>query len=82
MAMLQGRIATLIPPEHVRPVLKASGKTGVLEMLSRLSAAEASQDEQSMLQSILQQPEEDPLYAMRDHGARHFRVRTTVRSRS
>ena len=52
--MLQGRIAKLITPERVMPMLKASGKTGVIQVLSRLAAAEANLNEQSVLQSILQ----------------------------
>jgi PTS system nitrogen regulatory IIA component len=51
--MLQGRIADLIAPERVVPMLKASGKTGVLQVLSRLVAGEAGLNEQSVLQSIL-----------------------------
>src|SRR6185369_529726 len=52
--MLQVRIAELITPERVVPMLKASGKAGVLQVLTRLAGREAGLNEEALLHRILQ----------------------------
>jgi PTS system nitrogen regulatory IIA component len=52
--MLQVRIAELITPERIVPMLKASGKAGVLQVLTRLAGREAGLNEEALLHCILQ----------------------------
>jgi PTS system nitrogen regulatory IIA component len=52
--MLQVRIAELITPERIVPMLRASGKAGVLRVLSRLAGREAGLNDEALLHCILQ----------------------------
>jgi hypothetical protein len=52
--MLQARIAELITPERIVPMLKASGKAGVLLVLTRLAGRQAGLNEEALLHCILQ----------------------------
>jgi PTS system nitrogen regulatory IIA component len=51
--MSQARISELITPQRIVPMLKASGKAGVLRVLTRLAGREAGLNGEALLHCIL-----------------------------